>query len=286
VKIVCGSDFTQPADAAVAAARAIASRTRGTLRLVHVVEAIESAPTEAGDESLRRRLEAEAARHGGDVAPEVAILRGLPDEVVNADAKHIGADLIVVGALGRRSGPQWRLGSTADRIAQHAPCAVLVVRDAAPFTAWERGERPLRIVAGIDTAPTNALFRWLSRLTAAGPCTLVGAHVYWPPEARERLHLHGPIPIGKGNREVDAAIERDLRAGLASVSGDAPMELRIVGGLGRVADHLVEIAEDENADLVAVGSQQRTGLERLWHGSISRGVIDASPMSVLCVPSR
>lgn len=291
MKILCGTDFTAGADAAVEAARAIAARTGGTLRLVHVSDRGDATAADAPgavDASLQPRLEAMAARLAHDgVAPEVAVVRGNPDEAIDADAKRIGADLIAVGALGRRARSAWRLGSTADRIAQQAPCAVLVVRAAEPFSAWARGDRPLRIVVGIDGTPTSEpTLRWVARLAASGPCTLVGAHVYWPPEARERLKLSGPIPIGKDHPEVDAAIERDLRARIGAVIGNAKMELRTVGGLGRVADHLVEIAAEERADLIAVGSQQRSGFDRLWHGSISRGVIDAAPENVLCVPSR
>jgi nucleotide-binding universal stress UspA family protein len=164
---------------------------------------------------------------------------------------------------------------------------VLVVRAADPFVAWGRDARPLRIVVGVDTTPTSdAAIRWVERLSSPGPCKVIGAHVYWPPEVRERLHLRGPVPIGKGHPEVDAAIARELGERVVSHAGGEPIELRIIGGLGRVADHLVQIAEEENADLLAVGSYHRSSFERLWHGSTSHGVIDAAPMSVLCVPTR
>jgi nucleotide-binding universal stress UspA family protein len=277
MRILCGTDFTPAADAAAEAARAIASRTGGTLRLVHVAD--------AGDRKAQQTAAATSAP-GAPPTSEVSVLFGNPDEAIVAEAERIGADLIVVGALGRRS-PRWRLGSTADRIAQQASCPVLVVRDAQPFRRWANGEGPLRISVGLDTAASSeALVRYLSRLTAAGPCSLIGVHIYWPPEARERLHLHGGLLLGSGNVEVDTAIERELRARIPVTSGEAPMELRIVGGLGRIADHLIQIAQEVNAEVNAVGSHQRSGLDRLWHGSISHGVIDGSPMSVLCVPSR
>jgi nucleotide-binding universal stress UspA family protein len=287
MKILCGSDFTSAASVAADAALAIAARTGGTLRLVHVSDRDDEAAG-VGDEALKTRLKAEAKRlaAAGGTA-EIALLRGHPDEAIDAEARRLGADLIVVGALGRRERPRWRLGSTADRIAQHATCPVLVARAAEPFATWARGERPLRVAAAIDPGPpSEALLRALAKLLPSNTYTLVGAHVYWPPEARERLHLHGAIPIGKGNREVEAAIERELRERIATLADGTSMDLRIVGGLGRIADHIVQIAEDENVDLVAVGSHQRAGFERLWHGSISHGVIDGAPMSVLCVPSR
>jgi nucleotide-binding universal stress UspA family protein len=272
MRILCGTDFTPPADEAADVARMLAARTGGTLRLVHVVD--------EGD-----RKQAPSAASSAD--SEVALLFGAPDEAIVAEAERIGADLIVVGALGRRSRPRWRLGSTADRIAQQAGCPVLVVRDAEPFRRWANSGGSLKIAIGLDTGESaEALVHSLGRFAEAGPCSLIGIHAFWPPEARERLRLRGGLPLGAGHPEVDAAIERELRATLPTTSGGTPIELRIVGGLGRIADHVIQVAEDWKADVVAVGSHQRSGFERLWHGSVSHGVIDGAPMSVLCVPRR
>jgi nucleotide-binding universal stress UspA family protein len=110
--------------------------------------------------------------------------------------------------------------------------------------------------------------------------------VYWPPEQYERLKIKGPIPIGKGHPEVEAAIERELRSRLTSLGAAGEIELRMIGGLGRVADHLAQIADEEKADLIAVGAEQRGGLARFWHGSVSHGVIHSAAVSVACVPIR
>ncbi|MBM4268266.1 MAG: universal stress protein [Deltaproteobacteria bacterium] len=293
--ILCGTDFTPAASGASETAAALAARLQAKLVLVHVDElstAVDgqtsSAAGSAGRPAIEEKLRAEASRVGGrGVTIETALLAGHSDEAICAEAERVGADLIVVGALGRRSGPRWRLGSTADRIAQHASCPVLVARNPAPFAAWQDGGKNLSVVIGADMTPSaEAALRWVTRLCSAGPVTLIGAHVYWPPEVRERLHLKGPVPIGKGHPEVDATLARELGERLTTPACGVPLDLRIVGGLGRVADHLVQIAEEEAADLLVVGSHQRTPFERLWHGSISHGVIDAASMSVLCVPLR
>jgi nucleotide-binding universal stress UspA family protein len=300
MKILCGTDLTPSAARAAKAAGRLAKRMGASLRLVHVVDLPDTADlaSESEDRAERLRthvaaeiaereelLRAEAARIRPDAPPDTAVLRGQPDEAIVAEAARLGATLLAVGALGVRTGPRWRLGSTADRVAQQAPCPVLIVRDAKPFDSWSRDERPLRVVVGVDTTPSSdAAVAWLAHLRAAGACSMVGAHVYWPPEQRERLHLHGALPLGKGHPEVDAVIGRELTARTAALGGGNPLELRIVGGLGRIADHLVQIAEDEQADLVVVGSHQRSGFEKLWHGSVSHGVIEAASMNVLCVP--
>lgn len=298
MKILCGTDFTPAAGVALEAAAALVRATRGTLRLVYAQEGEgsdlaelagpgASAATAAARATAEDRLrDAVNQLDGAGAQLEFGVLGGHADEAIVAEAERWGADLIVVGALGTRSARRWRLGSTADRVAQHAGCPVLVARSAEGLNACSRGERPLRVVAAVDPgASLAAMLRWLLDLSAKVRCEIVGAHVYWPPEVRERLKLRGPIPIGKDHPEVDAALAKEIDTHLQGITS-AKLALRIVGGLGRVADHLVQIAEDEKADLIAVGSHQRQGLDRLWHGSVSHGVIDAAPMNVLCVPVR
>jgi nucleotide-binding universal stress UspA family protein len=49
-------------------------------------------------------------------------------EIVNAAKQH-GVGLIVIGSHGYTGLERLLLGSTADRVAQYAPCPVLVVKD-------------------------------------------------------------------------------------------------------------------------------------------------------------
>lgn len=53
--------------------------------------------------------------------------------------------------------------------------------------------------------------------------------------------------------------------------------------LGRFADHLVELADGERADLVVVGTHHRRGPARLW--SVSSGALHFGRMSVATVPT-
>jgi nucleotide-binding universal stress UspA family protein len=294
--ILCGTDFSAPSLEAARAAAALARVWKQELVLAHAAEPSDAdlAPG-AGDEPSRaagERLRQAAQRldEGGRVRTE--LLGGFPDQELPACAERVGAELIAVGALGRRFPAEWALGSTADRIARGARVPVLVARSAAPFEAWSRGERPLRVLVCVDLSESSdAAVRWTSELCARATCAPTAAHVYWPPEVREQLGLppakHGPagerLPIGTVDREVEQALERKLSARLAPL-GKQPA-VRLVGGLGRVADHLVQLAAEEHADLVVVGKKKRTGLQRFWHGSVSHGVLDLARTNVACVPA-
>jgi nucleotide-binding universal stress UspA family protein len=278
----------------VRAARALALRSKQDLLLAHVVEPPGAALPEGTAREQTQRAEALLRQAAGDPSVRTELLTGLPDRELADCAVRSKAGLVVVGAIGRRSPLEWTLGSTADRIARTSRVPVLVARAAEPFEAWERGERPLRVLLALDlSASSDAAVRWTAELTAHGPCTLLAAHVYWPVEVRERLGLPLPrgaagaagagLPIGSGHPDVEQALERECKERLAPLAGQ--VTTRLLGGLGRVADHLVQIAVEERADLVVVGNRQRSGLQRLWHGSVSHGVLELAPTSVACVPA-
>lgn len=289
--IVCGTDFSESSALAVEAAGATAAAWKDGLLLVHVLdypgaeEAGSWSLLEAERERARSRLEQESLRLaplGVQVRTEIGV--GASDVVLLDVARKQRARLVVVGALGRRGGAFWRLGSTADRVAQASPIPVLIVRVSSHITEWAQGRRVLEVVVGVDLTPSSdAALAWVSDLESAGKCRVTCAHVYWPPELKEKLSVKGGIPVGSGHADVEKSLEADLRARMGPLRGGKPFELRILGGLGRPADHLVRIAEEIRADLVVVGAKQRTGISRWWHGSVSRGVIDLAPMNVACV---
>jgi universal stress protein A len=77
--------------------------------------------------SLRLESLAEPFRQVG-IACTTSVRIGIPYEEILKEAEAVGPDLIVVGAkLGAALGP-FLLGGTAERVARHAPCPVLVMR--------------------------------------------------------------------------------------------------------------------------------------------------------------
>jgi nucleotide-binding universal stress UspA family protein len=235
---------------------------------------------------LAARLNAEKQRIGtAGLEVAVEVLAGRPDEALVEHAAKIDAELITVGAVGRRGDKLWRLGSTADHVAQVSARPVLVVRDEAPIRAWARGEELLRVVVGVDLTPSSdAALRWVADLRASTRLDAKAAYVYWPPDLRERLKAFA-LALGSGDPEAQAHLQEELQQRIASVTGGNAMPLRFVGGLGRPADHLAQIATEEKADVLVIGTRQRTGAARMWHGSVSHDVIVRAPTNVVVVPT-
>ena len=285
MRIVCGTDFSALAQQAATVAALWSRKSRGDLHLLHGLR-----PLRRWDPALEREELAREARRLQELGAVVAgwdVVAGDPDEVLIKEAARRAADLLVVGATGHRLAERMFLGSVAVRTARESPVPVLVVRGAEPFAAWLDGNRPLRVVAGFERGESalNGL-RWAADLKGLGSIELTVVEVVVPGIENRRVQASGPGIGFELRPEAESQLWEELRLAVTSVIGDLPARLMIKPGLGRRDIHLVQAAEDAQAELVVVGSHQRKGFQRWWHGSVSSGVLHAAPMSVAVVPYR
>jgi nucleotide-binding universal stress UspA family protein len=139
--LVVGTDGSETADRAVAAAAEIARSWGSELHIVTATRAPRSGAASAtgaplvdsgagaalieerakgvGEEALRK--------HAEGLAAEAHAAQGSADDVILSTAAEVGADLIVVGSKGMRGARRY-LGSVPNSIAHGAHCAVLVVK--------------------------------------------------------------------------------------------------------------------------------------------------------------
>ncbi|MCJ7542301.1 MAG: universal stress protein, partial [Desulfobacterales bacterium] len=64
------------------------------------------------------------------------------------------------------------------------------------------------------------------------------------------------------------------------------VDVRTLIGHGPAVKAIVDAAERENADLVAMASHGRTGLSRTFYGSIAAGVLQRIDRPLLLIRSR
>jgi nucleotide-binding universal stress UspA family protein len=285
--IICGTDLSERSRPGVAAAAAVAAAMRAPLWIAHVVgesvALLEPQTREQLDAAVRERLDRETAPAPGGVAARHAMLEGSPHAALLSLARAEKASLVVVSSKGHGDSPFYRVGGTSERIALDAPVPVLVVRDAAPFQGWARGERALRVLVGVDfSASAAAAIRWTKELATAGPCDVVFAHVYYELEAVERYGFQ-LAPEPRSIPELERLLERDVAALVGGFPGFGSHTVRIRAGLGRAAEPLLSLARQERADLVVIGTHHRRGPGRL--GSVSSAVLHLAPMAVAIVPT-
>lgn len=125
-------------------AKALAAAAGGELRLLHVYQPLagigaaarlnfkpERIPVDEISERMerehRRKLGELAAAHGIDEA-RIRLLPGSPRDLLPWVAREENADVFVMGALARSARAGGAIGSTAERVLDHLPCDVLILR--------------------------------------------------------------------------------------------------------------------------------------------------------------
>lgn len=284
--IVCGTDLSEGSNQAIVAAFALAQR-RGDRELVvtHVLDPDVEGDRERDSVEARTQLEAACARAGaGKTAVRIELVVGPAVESLIASTETEGGDLLVVSSQGHPHDGVFTLGGTSGGAAASTRVPVLVVRDPAPFVAWAAGERPLRVMIGLDdSASCDPAIGLLHALRAMGPVDVVVGHVYYADEASRRYGLK-PRSMVDADPQIEQLLRRDLERRLGELPGAGAVEFRARPGLGRIGDHLLEIADAAKVDLVVVGTRHKGGLGRL--SSVSSVLLHDAKQSVWCVPTH
>lgn len=291
--IVCGTDFSERSRAALAAATALASRLEDAdLWLVHVLDpATDSLDSEAGmavRTAAQRRLKEEASYLQERTSSHVhdVVLTGVASDALLGFAQARQAGLLIVASQGHGASPLYRVGGTSERLAQSSQLPVLVVRDAIPFEAWAKGERPLRVLLAVDwTRSCEAAIRWVKLLREAGTCDVLVGYVYYSGadgDGAGRYGLPRHTSIVERDPEAERLLVRDLASRVGDLGGAGEVGFRAKHGLGRLGDHLLEIAEEERVDLIVMGTHHRHGLARL--GSVAGVTLHYGHTAVAVVP--
>jgi nucleotide-binding universal stress UspA family protein len=145
-RILVPVDFSNAGAEGLNYAIMLASRFAARITLIHVVEMYcgPSDPTygyfPVDDGALvaasaKRLQEIAAERVPGELQETTLVRHGVPFHQICTVAKETKMDLIVIATHGRTGMAHVLMGSTAERIVRHAPCAVLTVRRSASDAA-------------------------------------------------------------------------------------------------------------------------------------------------------
>ncbi len=277
--VVAGTDFSPCSAEAMHAAAAIAKRKGRPLVLVNVASSAQAA-------AALTRLQGEAATlaSASGIEVEARVVQGSPHEAICALADQLQAELVVVGSLGDQKQGRWLLGSVAERVAQTANRPVLVARAGAAFEAWTGHERALKVMVAVERTPISlGALRWAESLAALGECEIAITQIVWPAEEQARAGLTGAVPLDTLRPELEQKLLQELVAWADQVPAAGKRSFVVKPGWGRVDSHITKLAADTATDLIVVGTHRRSGIARLWQGSVSRGVLAEASMSVACI---
>ena len=294
-----GSDFGEHA---LPLALSLGRRLGASLQIVHVYVPPWGAYQELGgryeaalDRELRERnrayLDEVVKRLAAvtDAAPSTELLDGPVADAIGRQAAAHEADLLVMATHGRGPFARFWLGSVADALVRQAPIPILLVqpKEAAPDLAQEPGVR--RVLIPLDGSELAE--QVLEPAMALGAATQAEYTLLWvvqamtpdgymPPSGkvsglpllRQLQDLHRQ-ESAEAQEYLDRLAER-LRARSLTV------QTRVVSH-EQPAVAILEDAQKNAADVIALATHGRGGLKRLLLGSVADKVLRGAATPVL-----
>lgn len=290
-------DFSELSLRAIPIAKKIAQRFGANVHLAHVQECSYPALVFGPDapaliaplqdferwrEASQRRLEKMAIEHRltGTCRAEIG---GAPFDMLDWIADDIAADLIVTSTHGRTGFKRALLGSTAERLVQHSPCPVFIVRERPGRRSTT--QRIDKILVPVD----------FSECSLAGLNYAIQFAKKW---AAGLIVVHavdlGPVLMADGYGLSDLSAVREAAIKQAEWQmrefvrrahfGGVPFATVVTKG-GAVAG-ICKVTAAEKIDLIITATHGRTGLKHVLIGSVAELAVRHAPCPVLVVPSH
>jgi nucleotide-binding universal stress UspA family protein len=285
-------DFSEMSIQAIEAAENLACRFGARIYLVHVQDATYPAgfmaptPMMTGDviaihheneKSLRKRLRDLAARL--DLSPDdCRVLTTAPAfDAICGLARELSIDLIVMPTHGRTGLKHLFLGSTAERVVQHSPAPVFVVR--------KRGGGLNTILVPIDFSGCSLdALKYAIKFAEKVAAKIIVIHA---------VHLgyaytsdgYAMYDLSQITKTLRKDAERQMREFVrAAKFGSVKFETAI--RVGPAVEEICAFAKGEDVDLIITATHGRTGFKHVLIGSIAENVVRHADRPVLVVPSR
>lgn len=203
------------------------------------------------------------------VLDELIVQAGAAADVINAVARDLHADLIVLGGKHHSLLGRWLGGSTALNVARTTATPILV-------TAGE----PVsvrRVLVALDTSgAAPATFEAARRLAHTHGAQLRALSIIEPlPVMPESVPTVDPAPYISLCRDT---IDAELRPLVA------PTGAELIVQIGPTARTIEDEAKAWHADLVVVGSHGKSWTQRLMLGSVTERLLNHLPASLVVVP--
>jgi nucleotide-binding universal stress UspA family protein len=214
---------------------------------------------------------------GVKLYPEIVDSEDVAGTIVDTAADE-QIDLIVMSTHGYSGLTRWVLGSVTERVARHAPCPILVIRNSEPI------QRILVPLDGSELAE-QALTPALALTKALNGQLLLLRVESWTEVDPGTAHQLDQIEKGLGER-LYASFEDEAEAYLHDLiqqRGEKELIIRKAVTTGQPAAEIIQFAEDRQIDLIVMATHGRTGLSRWMHGSVTEKVLRGGQRNLLIV---
>ncbi len=280
-------DGSRLAESVLPYASELATKTGAELTLftsIHQVDAWTGylAQVDTGQQSelaavyLKEKAEELRAR-GLKVRTE--IVYGAPAETILNYAADQDVDLIAMSTHGRSGITRWAFGSVADKVLHSTHRPLLLIRGA------EQGEQSgviSKILVPLDGSKVSlAVLPFVEELAQTLGASLVLFHALPLLSALPGAET-APLYVGNMYETLQAQAEQLLGRVEKEVKQRGIEVSRLVA-VGSEVTHIVQAAQDTGADLIALSTHGRSGLDRWVMGSVAEGVVRRSALPCLVI---
>jgi nucleotide-binding universal stress UspA family protein len=212
--------------------------------------------------------------HDG-IQPELVVHQGMAADSILSFAQAQKADGIVMGTHGQRGYDRLMLGSVTDRVMRRASCPVLAVRNPPRELTADRGGRHVHRLRQIlfctdFSGNSEAALNYAISATEEYDAELTLLHVL------EKV----PSPAKTENAIATATERLDS---LISPEARKALKVKMAVRIGKPYEEIIQFAEKEQIDMVAMGVRGRGALDLAVFGSTTYRVMQLGPCPVLTV---
>jgi nucleotide-binding universal stress UspA family protein len=240
----------------------------------------------------RRRLRHIANKYAIALPPEsLHVVQGRAYQAICGLARKLETDLVVLATRGHTGLKHIFLGSTAERIVQHASCPVLVVREKErdfvqrkPNGNSPRSIQLQKILVPLDFSDCSiAGLEFAIRFASAWSAKLVLLNCM-PVSSFEPSGPYGAYGFPEINTYAQDAAEKEMRD-LTAALKKRGVDAETVVELGVPAHSICNYARAHEVDLIAMSTHGSTGLTHALIGSTTEHVVRYADCPVLtCRP--
>lgn len=286
--LLIASDFSKHAGWALQRAIDLAKLNKAQVHFLHALTPPLSSIARASDTELqsnflseRKEIEEKILKklkdnHHKLFANTTVVLGRAADEVVRyADENH--CELIIVGAHGSYYINDYVLGTTSGSIISQSHVPVLLIKKEPDF-AYDR----ILIATDLSEASKETVQFTFNCFPNATFQLLHIVDIYY----RQFL---SPTDLDEEFVDTKHPKTKDILEKLDDFLGQchvdkSKFEKKIIGGY--YADAIIEQANQWNADLLAFGTQGKSGLHYLLMGSVAKRILHLSLVDMLAVPPK
>jgi nucleotide-binding universal stress UspA family protein len=268
-RILVPLDGSPLSDRMVGQVRRLLVQEGTEVALLHVLSPQAHVPGEANPERAARvhmeRVARELREQGARVA--VHVLEGDPAAVIVDQALALDAELVAMSSHGRGGVSRMLRGSVAERVLRGCARPVFVATPAALDRAGPEA-RFQRVLVPLDgSALAEQILPLVSAFARRFQSEVLLLRAEWSISA-----VSGPYAPDVASLRPLAEVQASLEPARKRLEADG-VTARVLAVYGPEATEILDAAEREHVDLVAMSTHGRSGLSRWIYGSVAEHVL-------------